>query len=89
MPVLRKGAKGGAVPDLQTVLRNGSGDGTWPSPGETDGDFGSGTEKSVEGLQKWGDVDVDGTVGDQTWAVSLHATSATLETAVGLKWAEE
>jgi hypothetical protein len=27
----------------------------------------------------------DGIVGDQNWAVSLHAASATLETAVGLK----
>jgi hypothetical protein len=26
----------------------------------------------------------DGVVGDQTWAVSLHAASATLETAVSL-----
>ena len=28
----------------------------------------------------------DGIVGDQTWAVSLHALSATLESAVGLEY---
>ena len=31
-------------------------------------------------------VAVDGVVGDQTWSVSLHAASATLETAVGLNF---
>jgi len=29
---------------------------------------------------------VDALVGDQTWAVSLHAASATLESAVGLNF---
>jgi hypothetical protein len=28
----------------------------------------------------------DGVVGDQTWAVSLHAASATLEPSVGLEF---
>ena len=28
----------------------------------------------------------DGVVGDQTWSVSLHAASATLESAVGLNF---
>jgi hypothetical protein len=32
-------------------------------------------------------VTADGVVGDQTWAVSLHAASATLESAVGLQYA--
>lgn len=89
MPLLKVGSSGGAVTDLQDVLKNGSADGNWPSPGEPDGDFGSATKKSVEGFQKWGDVDVDGTVGDATWSVPLHAASATLETAVGLNWAED
>lgn len=89
MPVLKVGSSGGAVTDLQEVLRNGSVEGDWPSPGDPDGDFGSATEESVEGFQKWGGADVDGIVGDETWSVPLHAASATLETAVGLNWAEE
>jgi peptidoglycan hydrolase-like protein with peptidoglycan-binding domain len=40
----------------------------------------------VEAFQGWGGVAVDGVVGDQTWSVSLHAASATLETAVGLQY---
>ena len=39
-----------------------------------------------EAFQTWGGVSADGIVGDQTWAVSLHAASATLETAVGLQY---
>lgn len=89
MPLLKVGSSGGAVTDLQKVLENGSADGNWPSPGEPDGEFGSATKESVEGFQKWGGVDVDGIVGDTTWSVPLHAASATLETAVGLKWAED
>lgn len=89
MPMLKVGSSGGAVIDLQEVLKNGSDDGNWPSPGEADGDFGSATKDSVEGFQKWGGADVDGIVGDDTWSVPLHAASATLETAVGLKWAED
>jgi hypothetical protein len=38
-------------------------------------------------FQAWGGVAQDGVVGDQTWSVSLHAASATLETAVGLQFA--
>ena len=38
----------------------------------------------VEAFQGWGGVAVDGIVGEQTWDVSLHAASATLETQVGL-----
>jgi peptidoglycan hydrolase-like protein with peptidoglycan-binding domain len=64
-------------------------DGDWPSPGEADGDFGAETKASVEGFQEWGQVDVDGIVGDKTWAVPLHAANSTLETAVGLDWAED
>ena len=52
-----------------------------------DGNFGPHTEASVQAFQTWGGVASDGVVGDQTWAVSLHAASATLETAVGLTFA--
>ena len=44
------------------------------------------TQASVEAFQTWGGVVADGIVGDQTWSVSLHAASATLETAVGLQY---
>jgi peptidoglycan hydrolase-like protein with peptidoglycan-binding domain len=40
----------------------------------------------VEAFQSWGGVSADGIVGDQTWSVSLHAASATLETQVGLEY---
>jgi peptidoglycan hydrolase-like protein with peptidoglycan-binding domain len=84
MPTLGVGAHGEVVRDLQTVLTNGAA-GQWNTgPGGIDGDFGPNTEESVEAFQSWGGVGVDGIVGDQTWAVSLHAMSATLETQVGL-----
>ncbi|GAA1847750.1 peptidoglycan-binding domain-containing protein [Brevibacterium marinum] len=89
MPLLKVGSTHKAVTDLQEVLKNGSVEGDWPSPGEPDGEFGPATEAAVEGFQKWGDADVDGVVGDETWSVEMHAASATLESAVGLKWAED
>jgi hypothetical protein len=55
-------------------------------PGAIDGIFGSNTKASVKAFQIWGGVSADGVIGDQTWAVSLHAASATLETAVGLQY---
>ena len=55
-------------------------------PQGIDGDFGPHTKAAVVAFQAWGGVAQDGIVGDQTWAVSLHAASATLETAVGLQF---
>ena len=89
MPLLKSGSKGDVVRDLQEVLAAGADSGDWPSPGEADGEFGADTEKSVKGFQKWGKVDADGIVGDKTWAVPLHAANSTLETAVGLDWADD
>jgi murein L,D-transpeptidase YcbB/YkuD len=43
-------------------------------------------QASVEAFQAWGGVTADGVVGDQTWSVSLHAASATLESKVGLNF---
>ncbi len=84
MPVLQEGSSGPAVSSLQNLLTNGA-PGEWiTTPLGIDGDFGPLTKASVEAFQAWGGVTVDGIVGDQTWAVSLHAASATLETAVGL-----
>jgi peptidoglycan hydrolase-like protein with peptidoglycan-binding domain len=86
MPVLRTGSTGAVVERLQTVLTNGA-SGQWNvTPQGIDGNFGAHTKASVEAFQAWGDVAADGVVGDQTWAVSLHAASATLESAVGLNF---
>jgi peptidoglycan hydrolase-like protein with peptidoglycan-binding domain len=87
MPTLREGAKGAVVRGLQKVLSNGA-SGQWnTSPGAIDGNFGPITKAAVQAFQTWGGIAADGVVGDQTWAVSLHAASATLETAVGLQYA--
>jgi peptidoglycan hydrolase-like protein with peptidoglycan-binding domain len=86
MPTLQEGSMGAVVESLQTVLTNGA-PGAWGvTPQGIDGDFGPHTKASVEAFQAWGGVAVDGIVGDQTWSVSLHAASATLETAVGLQF---
>jgi len=84
MPTLAEGSTGDVVRDLQRVLDNGA-SGQWgTSPGAQDGIFGPQTKAAVQAFQTWGGVPADGVVGDQTWSVSLHAASATLETAVGL-----
>jgi len=89
MPVLKEGSKINAVLPLQEVLANGAA-GQWgKGPIEIDGKFGPHTRASVEAFQKWGHVNVDGIVGDQTWDVSLHAMSSDLETAVGLQYIAE
>jgi peptidoglycan hydrolase-like protein with peptidoglycan-binding domain len=86
MPLLAEGSTGDVVADLQTILTNGA-PGQWGLGSQgVDGDFGPHTRASVEAFQNWGDVSEDGVVGDQTWAVSLHAMSATLESAVGLNF---
>jgi peptidoglycan hydrolase-like protein with peptidoglycan-binding domain len=75
------------VSSLQQILSNGA-SGAWnTSPGAIDGAFGPKTKASVQAFQIWGDVTSDGIIGDHTWAVSLHAASGTLETAVGLQYA--
>jgi peptidoglycan hydrolase-like protein with peptidoglycan-binding domain len=87
MPTLREGSSGAVVGSLQQVLSNGA-SGAWTTPpGAIDGNFGPATAASVKAFQTWGGVTADGIVGDQTWAVSLHAASATLESAVGLQYA--
>jgi peptidoglycan hydrolase-like protein with peptidoglycan-binding domain len=86
MPTLQQGSTGEVVRSLQQVLTNGA-PGQWnTTPQGVDGDFGPHTKSSVEAFQRWGKVTADGIVGDQTWSVSLHAASATLETEVGLKY---
>jgi peptidoglycan hydrolase-like protein with peptidoglycan-binding domain len=86
MPVLRQGSSGEVVRALQTLLTNGA-SGAWNvTPQGIDGNFGPHTKASVQAFQTWGSVASDGIVGDQTWAVSLHAASATLESVVGLQF---
>ena len=86
MPVLKEGSSGNVVRALQTVLTNGA-SGQWSTtPQGIDGRFGPHTKAAVQAFQSWGGVAADGIVGDQTWSVSLHAASATLETEVGLNF---
>jgi len=85
MPALQLGSGGPVVSSLQRVLTNGA-PGQWTAPSPIDGAFGPLTRDSVESFHVWGGVAADGIVGDQTWSVSLHAASATLETQVGLEF---
>ena len=86
MPTLQQGSTGDVVRSLQQVLTNGAA-GEWnTTPQGVDGNFGPHTRSSVEAFQRWGHVTADGIVGDETWSVSLHASNATLETEVGLKY---
>ena len=86
MPTLQEGSRGDVVRSLQRVLTNGA-VGQWQTtPQGVDGVFGPHTRASVVAFQRWGGVTADGIVGDQTWSVSLHAASATLETQVGLQY---
>ena len=86
MPTLQEGSTGAVVNSLQTLLTNGA-PGQWnTTPQGIDGNFGPHTKAAVVAFQAWGGVVQDEVVGDQTWAVSLHAASATLETAVGLQF---
>jgi peptidoglycan hydrolase-like protein with peptidoglycan-binding domain len=86
MPTLQEGSTGPVVTSLQTTLTNGAADWWGVAPQGIDGDFGPHTKAAVEAFQAWGGAAVDGIVGDQTWSVSLHAASATLESVVGLQF---
>jgi peptidoglycan hydrolase-like protein with peptidoglycan-binding domain len=86
MPTLEEGSIGAVVRSLQEVLLSGASGQWYTAPGALDGEFGPYTKVSVQAFQTWGGVKADGVVGDETWAVSLRAASATLETAVGLRF---
>ena len=60
--VLRKGASGAQVVELQTRLAA-----IGFSPGAADGDFGSLTDAAVKALQRSRGLAPDGVVGSQTW----------------------
>jgi peptidoglycan hydrolase-like protein with peptidoglycan-binding domain len=86
MPLLLQGSTGAVVRQLQAVLGSGAA-GQWgTTPGPIDGIFGPRTRASVIAFQAWAHIGRDGIVGDQTWAVSLRAASATLESTVGLQF---
>jgi peptidoglycan hydrolase-like protein with peptidoglycan-binding domain len=61
-PVLRPGASGEVVRQLQQALK-----GLGYDPGPLDGHFGSRTEAAVKAFQKAQGIAVDGIVGDITW----------------------
>ena len=60
---VRNGSRGPAVTMLQQLLTDYAYD-----PGAIDGDFGSNTENAVREFQTDFDLDVDGIVGQNTWA---------------------
>jgi peptidoglycan hydrolase-like protein with peptidoglycan-binding domain len=70
-PVLKKGSKGAAVKELQTLLYRYGAYSLSGQFGEeskfTDGDFGTGTETAVKAFQNQVFLLADGIVGDKTW----------------------
>lgn len=68
LPVLRKGDSGRSVVALQSILiLAGFSCGGYGA----DGDFGTGTEKSVKAYQEHNGLAVDGVVGEATWTSLL------------------
>lgn len=64
LPVLKIGAKGGAVISLQTLLNTKAGQGI-----TVDGSFGSATDTAVRNVQRFFGLTVDGIVGKDSWGV--------------------
>ncbi|HEY5842157.1 MAG TPA: peptidoglycan-binding protein [Mycobacterium sp.] len=85
-PTLAVGSRGAVVNSLQTALNLGRGDFSPDAdpPLDTDGVFGPLTARAVSGTQAMAHVSVDGVVGLQTWALSVHANSGTLASLTGV-----
>lgn len=83
-PQLKQGSTGAAVTGLQKGLKMISGDGSVPSPGAVDGDFGPQTKASVVAYQTHHNLSADGIVGDRTWWAPAGAAGATLASLSGL-----
>ncbi|MGC9506267.1 peptidoglycan-binding domain-containing protein [Baaleninema sp.] len=66
LPVLREGAEGSAVVELQILLQD-----LGFYQGDVDGVFGSRTADAVEAMQAAYGLDVDGVVGSATWGALL------------------
>ncbi len=66
-PTVKRGATGDAVTLLQTLLKRYE----YPpfDPGAVDGDFGPNTEQAVRHFQTELNLEVDGIVGPDTWAM--------------------
>ena len=74
-PTLAEGSDGPVVGKLQTALNEGRGSFA-PASNPVlviDGIFGPHTATAVRGAQQSGGIAVDGVVGLQTWALSVHA----------------
>jgi peptidoglycan hydrolase-like protein with peptidoglycan-binding domain len=85
-PTLAAGSAGPVVHRVQEVLNLGRGDfspDTYPVL-VVDGEYGPLTARAVRGTQQMAGVLDDGTVGLQTWALSAHASSATLASLCGV-----
>lgn len=79
-PTLTEGSHGSVVERLQTALNEGRGDFA-PSSNPVlavDGSYGPNTATAVRGAQHSGGIPVDGIVGLQTWALSVHAAGQVL-----------
>jgi peptidoglycan hydrolase-like protein with peptidoglycan-binding domain len=85
MPVLREGAHGELVRELQAALAEYAAQRWETAPEQVDGIFNADTATAVEAFQRWHGLAVDGIVGDQTWAAGLDSAGNTLEGRMGLQ----
>lgn len=89
MPVLREGARGDLVLELQAALGDYA-DGRWNTvPERSDGVFGADLAAAVKAFQRWHGLPMDGLVGDRTWAAALDSVDNTLEARVGLQHVQQ
>jgi hypothetical protein len=84
MPVLREGATGEIVEQLQTALIEYAKDRWESAPDTADGAFDPNTTRAVEAFQRWHGLSADGVVGDDTWNADLDGAGNSLEARVGL-----
>jgi hypothetical protein len=89
MPVLREGAQGEPVMEVQVALTEYAEQRWELVPERADGVFGPDTTTAVAAFQRWHGLNADGIVGDQTWAAGLDSVSSTLESRVGLQYARQ
>jgi peptidoglycan hydrolase-like protein with peptidoglycan-binding domain len=85
-PTLAEGSEGSVVGKLQTALNKGRGQFAPTSNPvlAVDGIYGPQTATAVRGAQKEGGIPVDGVVGLQTWALSVHAAGQVLADLCGV-----
>jgi peptidoglycan hydrolase-like protein with peptidoglycan-binding domain len=85
-PTLSEGSHGNVVEKLQKALNEGRGDFA-PNSNPVlalDGDYGPETTTAVRGAQQEGGIGVDGIVGLQSWALSVHAAGEVLADLCGV-----